>query len=137
MRLSRVWLLAPALALALALAPAAARGSGAHAAKVSTQHPSAAQRGALAAAMARAGFPVAKWKLADAAVSSDPAGYAIATPIARNPREQGNGVVIFAKRHGSWRVLTQGSSFEGPVAGIPEAVLKALLAVPGEGSLPG
>jgi hypothetical protein len=135
MRLTRAWLLAPLLALALA--PAAARGSDAHSAKVTTRPPSASQLTALTAAMARAGFPASKWKLGHPAVSRNPGGYAIATPIARNPRDQGNGVVIFARHGGAWRVLTQGSSFEGHVAGIPAAVLKALLAVPGEGSVPG
>jgi hypothetical protein len=134
MRLSRAWLLAPLLALVLA--PAAAHGAGAHTAKVTTHRPSAAQLRALAAAMARAGFPVSKWIPGDPALSSHPGGYAIATPIARNPRDQGNGVVIFVRSDGHWRVLTQGSSFEGPVAGIPKGVLKALLAVPGEGTIP-
>jgi hypothetical protein len=134
MRLSRAWLLAPLLALVLA--PAAARGSGAHDARVTTHRPSAAQLSALGAAMARAGFPASKWILGDPAVSSNPAGYAIATPIARNPRDQGNGVVIFVRGRARWRVLTQGSSFTGPVAGIPKAVLKALLAVPDEGVIP-
>ena len=135
MRLSRVWMLAPLLALALV--PAAARGGGAHAAKVTTHRPSATQLTALAAAMGRAGLPASKWKLGDPAVSSNPAGYAIVTPIARNPREQGNGVVIFARRKGSWRVVIEGSAFPDPVAGVPAAVLKALLAVPGEGAVPG
>ena len=134
MRLSRAWLLAPLLALVLA--PAAAHGSGAHAARVSTHRPSAAQLSALTSAMARAGFPASKWIVGDPALSSDPSGFAIATPIARNPRDQGNGVVIFVRSHGHWRVLTQGSSFEGPVAGIPKAVLKTLLAVPDEGVIP-
>jgi len=133
-RLSRACLLAPLLALALV--PAAARGSGAHDAKVTTHRPSAAQRSALKGAIARAGFPASEWKLGDPALSANPAGYAIATPIARNPRDQGNGVAIFAQRHGSWRVVAHRSSFEGPVAGVPAAVLEAFLAVPGEGSLP-
>lgn len=104
--------------------------------KVTTHRPSAAQLHALALAMARAGFPTSAWKLGHAAVSANPSGYAIATPIARNPADQGNGEVIFVDTHGRWRVLTQGSSFSGHTPGIPKQVLKALLNVPNEGSVP-
>ena len=124
-----------ALPIALAAVLAAAAGT-ARAATVTTHAPTAAQRSALVAALARAGFPAKMWKLGDPAVSVNPGGYAIATPIARNPRDQGNGVAIFAKRASGWRVIAQGSSFEGHVAGVPGPVLKALLAVPGEGSVP-
>ena len=106
------------------------------ASKVTTHTPSAAQARELADAMARAGFPTATWKLGHTAVSANPSGYAITTPIARNPADQGNGVVIFAETHGRWRVVTQGSSFRGSVPGIPSQVLKALLSVPNEGSVP-
>jgi hypothetical protein len=86
--------------------------------------------------MARAGFPISAWKLGDPAVSANPSGYAIETPIARNPADQGNGVVIFAETQGYWHVVAQGSALRSPVPGVPARVLKALLDVPNEGDIP-
>lgn len=106
----------------------------AHRSRVTTRAPTPAQRDALANALARAGFPKAGWRMAHVAVSVNPAGFAIATPVARNPANQGNGVAIFSEHAGHWRVIAQGSTFERPVVGVPEAVLKALIAVPGEGN---
>jgi hypothetical protein len=89
----------------------------------------------LAVALARYGFPETKYKLAHTAVSVNPSGYAITTPVARNPVDQGNGVVIFARRHGRWRAVADGSSLTH-VNGVPAAVVRALVRVPNEGSVP-
>jgi len=102
-------------------------------AAVATRAPTVSEAAALAAAMARYGFPASKWRLAHTAVSVHPSGYAIATPIARNPADQGNGVVVFAETHGRWRAVAQGSAIRR-APGVPSSVLRVLLRVPGEGS---
>jgi hypothetical protein len=102
---------------------------------VATRPPSAAIARELAAALAKHGYPTSEYKLAHTAVSVDPSGYAITTPVARNPANQGNGEVIFARRGGHWRVVADGSSLTH-VKGVPAAVLRALVDVPNEGSVP-
>jgi hypothetical protein len=116
---------------AAAQAPVTLAGTVAHRATVP---PTPAVARTLAAALARHGFPASKYRLAHTAVSVNPSGYAITTPVARNPLDQGNGVVIFARVRGRWRAVADGSSFTH-VSGVPAAVLAALLHVPHEGSV--
>jgi hypothetical protein len=82
----------------------------------------------------QARVPCVEIQLAHTAVSVNPSGYAITTPVAGNPLDQGNGVVIFARVRGRWRAVADGSSFTH-VSGMPAAVLAALLHVPHEGSV--
>jgi hypothetical protein len=50
-------------------------------------------------------------------------GWAVATPLARSPADQGDGVLIFKRAAGLWKVVTGGSS---DFVGVPAAVLHAL-----------
>jgi hypothetical protein len=68
------------------------------------------------------GFSSRKMRLGDVKVTNN--GWAVGTPIAKNPRFQGNGVIIFRLASGRWRVDTAGSAF--PRSNVPAAVLSAL-----------
>jgi hypothetical protein len=51
-------------------------------------------------------------------------GWAIGTPVAKNPKDRGNGVIIFRFAHNHWRAYIGGSAF--PHSNIPAEVLEAL-----------
>jgi hypothetical protein len=68
------------------------------------------------------GFNTRQMRLEHVKVTNN--GWAVGTPTAKNPRLQGNGVIVFRLVHGRWRVDTAGSAFPG--SNIPGPVATAL-----------
>jgi hypothetical protein len=96
-------------------------------AKISSHQATRAEAHAITAAAVRAGFPTSVYRQTAIRVTSN--GWAVSTPVARNPRNQGNGVVIYHKVRDRWRETAQGSDFHDvppqgrPRYGIPPRVV--------------
>jgi hypothetical protein len=98
---------------------------------ITSHHATPAEARAITAAAARAGFPTRTYRQTAIRVTNN--GWAVSTPVARNPQNQGNGVVIYHKVRGRWGETAEGSDFHDappqgrPRYGIPpRAVLHAL-----------
>jgi hypothetical protein len=96
-------------------------------ARISSHRATPAEARAIATAAARAGFPTSAYRQTAIRVTNN--GWAVSTPVARNPQNQGNGVVIYHNVHRRWRETAQGSDFHDvppqgrPRYGIPPRVV--------------
>ena len=100
-------------------------------AKITSHAATRSEARAITAAAARAGFPTRKYRQTRIRVTNN--GWAVSTPVALNPNDQGNGVVIYHQLRGRWKETTEGSDFSNvppqgnPRYGIPpRAALRAL-----------